>query len=97
MIALIYRKLKKKMRIICSAEKLTRVNINLQLNLETPFAFIIERSLREILGGISIYNINPLLSKKATPITGKAELEEDGENLAIVLKNIIEDKNKAWN
>ncbi|TDO91298.1 hypothetical protein DFR79_10946 [Halanaerobium saccharolyticum] len=69
----------------------------MQLNLETPFAFIIERSLREILGGISIYNINPLLSKKATPITGKAELEEDGENLAIVLKNIIEDKNKAWN
>jgi predicted ATPase len=66
-----------------------------ELILETPFAFIIERSLREILGGISIYNINPLLSKKATPITGKAELEEDGENLAIVLKNIIEDKNKA--
>ncbi|RAK07500.1 putative ATPase [Halanaerobium saccharolyticum] len=66
-----------------------------ELILETPFAFIIERSLREILGGISIYNINPLLSKKATPITGKAELEEDGENLAIVLKNIIENRNKA--
>jgi len=66
-----------------------------ELILETPFAFIIERSLKEILGGISIYNINPLLSKKATPITGKAELEEDGENLAIVLKNIIENPEKA--
>lgn len=66
-----------------------------ELILETPFAFFIERSLREVLGGIAIYNINPLLSKKATPITGKAELEEDGENLALVLKNIIEDKNKA--
>ncbi|MGP3778321.1 AAA family ATPase [Halanaerobium saccharolyticum] len=66
-----------------------------ELILETPFAFIVERSIKEILGGISIYNINPLLSKKATPITGKAELEEDGENLAIVLKNIIEDQAKA--
>jgi predicted ATPase len=66
-----------------------------ELILETPFAFIIESSLKDILGGISIYNINPLLSKKATPITGKAELEEDGENLAIVLKNIIEDQNQA--
>lgn len=41
---------------------------------------------------ISIYDFDPKLPKKATPITGKAVLEEDGSNLAIVLKNILENK-----
>lgn len=40
----------------------------------------------------SIYDFDPRLPKKAVPITGKMELEEDGSNLAIVLKNIIEDR-----
>lgn len=40
----------------------------------------------------SIYDIDPKLPKKATPITGKADLEEDGSNLAIVLKNILENE-----
>jgi len=43
---------------------------------------------------ISIYDFDPKLPKKATPITGKAELEEDGSNLSIILKNIIENKEK---
>jgi predicted ATPase len=42
----------------------------------------------------SIYDFDPKLPKKATPITWKAVLEEDGSNLAIVLKNILENKNK---
>ncbi len=63
-----------------------------ELILESPLVFLIEPPLKEVLGGISIYDINPTLPKKATPITGKAELEENGENLAIVLKNIVENK-----
>ena len=43
---------------------------------------------------ISIYDLDPKLSKKATLITGKTELEPDGSNLAIVLKNILENKKK---
>jgi predicted ATPase len=43
---------------------------------------------------IAIYDFDPKLPKKATPITGKADLEEDGSNLAIVLKNIIENKDR---
>jgi predicted ATPase len=39
---------------------------------------------------VAIYDFDPKLPKKATPITGRADLEEDGSNLAIVLKNIIE-------
>ncbi|HXX24141.1 MAG TPA: AAA family ATPase [Terriglobia bacterium] len=45
-------------------------------------------------GNIAIYDFDPKLPKKATPITGRADLEEDGSNLAIVLKNIIEDRGR---
>jgi predicted ATPase len=41
---------------------------------------------------ISFYDFEPKLPKQATPITGKADLEEDGSNLAIVLRNILADK-----
>jgi predicted ATPase len=40
---------------------------------------------------IAIYDFDPKLPKRATPIIGRADLEEDGSNLAIVLKNIIAD------
>lgn len=58
------------------------------LLLEGPPFFFMPPIFRDI----SIYDFDPKLPKKATPITGKAELEEDGSNLAIVLKNIIENK-----
>ncbi len=62
-------------------------------------ALLLEQSFftftwENIFKDISIYDFDPKLPKKATPITGKAELEEDGSNLAIILKNIIEDKEK---
>jgi predicted ATPase len=41
-----------------------------------------------------IFDFDPKLPKKAIPITGKADLEEDGSNLSIVLRNIISDKDK---
>ena len=43
---------------------------------------------------ISIYDFDLKAPKKAIPMTGKAQLEEDGGNLAIVLKNILNDKDK---
>ncbi len=52
------------------------------------------------LGDIAIYDFDPKLPKKATPITGKAELEEDGSNLSIILKNIIsrqDEKRRLFN
>ncbi len=64
------------------------------LIIETSFIALFESPLKRILHDIVIYNINPTLPKRATPINGKAELEEDGSNLAIVLKNIIENKEK---
>jgi len=65
---------------------------NRTLLLETSYFFI--RLLEGIFRDISIYDFDPKLPKKATPITGKAELEEDGSNLSIILKNITENKEK---
>ncbi len=58
------------------------------------FPFLITPFPGRIFSNISIYDFDPKLPKKAVPITGKMELEENGENLAIVLKNILEDKEK---
>lgn len=59
------------------------------LLLEKPFFFM---PLSEVFSDISVYDFDPKLPKKATQISGKAELEEDGSNLSIFLKNIIEHK-----
>jgi len=42
-----------------------------------------------------IYDFDPRLSKKATKLIGKTELDEDGSNLSIVLKNMQKD-DKKW-
>lgn len=64
-----------------------------KLLLETPY-FLIPFPIRKIFDDISIYDFDPKLPKKAYPITGKAELEENGENLSIILKNILQSKEK---
>jgi len=63
-----------------------------KLLLETPYFLI--PPLKGIFSEISIYDFDPKLPKKATPITGKAELEEDGNNLSIILKNITENRER---
>lgn len=40
---------------------------------------------------MAIFDLDPKLAKRAAPITGKADLEPDGSNLAIVLKNLLQD------
>ncbi len=62
------------------------------LLLQSSFFFL--PPLKEIFSDISVYDFDPKLPKKATPITGKVELEEDGSNLSIVLKNITENEEK---
>ncbi|PKP54519.1 MAG: ATPase [Candidatus Altiarchaeales archaeon HGW-Altiarchaeales-3] len=48
----------------------------------------------KVFSDIAIYDFDPKLSKESTKITGKAELEENGSNLSIVLNNLIKDKDK---
>ena len=64
------------------------------LLLKRPFFLLIPFPFGEVFDGISVYDFDPKLPKKATPITGKAELEEDGSNLSIILKNIMQNKEK---
>jgi predicted ATPase len=44
-----------------------------------------------IFRGMKVFDFDPRLLKRAVPIMGKTELEKDGSNLAIVIKNILED------
>lgn len=62
------------------------------LLLQTPYFLFppVERVLSEI----AIYDFDPKLSKKAVPVAGKFELEEDGSNLSLVLKSIVEKEDK---
>jgi len=50
--------------------------------------------LGRVLSRMSIYDFDPKLPKKAVPITGKAELEGDGSNLALILKNVLASKER---
>lgn len=60
--------------------------------LEQPFFGQPFYHIRRGLIGISIYEFDTKAQKKAAPISGKTEIEEDGSNVALVLKNLIEDK-----
>jgi predicted ATPase len=62
------------------------------LLIETPFYFF--PMPERVFGEIGIYDFDPKLPKKATQITGKAELEEDGSNLSIVLKSVIDNRER---
>lgn len=61
---------------------------------ETPFFTLPFLPRESFLEEISIYDFDPKLPKQAIPITGKIELEEDGRNLAIALRSILEDEEK---
>ena len=67
-------------------------------NLFSPFTFYKEfliESLGEVLGSdfyVPVYEFLPNLSRRAVPITGKSRLDENGENLALVLKRILGEK-----
>ncbi len=41
-----------------------------------------------------IYNFNPQLSRRAISVANKVELEENGENVAVTLRRILEDQDK---
>jgi predicted ATPase len=65
------------------------------LLLETPFFQLAHGWLLDNdFGDITVYDFDPKLSQKSVSVKGKAELEEDGSNLALVLNNILVDKEK---
>lgn len=62
------------------------------MNLSLPVPGI--PPLERIFRGMKVFDFDPWLLKRAVPIMGKTELEKDGSNLAIVIKNILEDPSK---
>ncbi|MFX0097763.1 MAG: AAA family ATPase [Candidatus Hodarchaeota archaeon] len=63
------------------------------LMMEVPvFTFV--TPVESMFTEIPIYDFDPKLPKKAVPFTAKSDLEEDGSNLAIVLKRILEDEKR---
>jgi predicted ATPase len=63
------------------------------LLLETQYAYPLPH-VEKFFDRIAVYDIDPKLPKKGVVITGKSELEEDAGNLALVIKTIIENKEK---
>lgn len=63
------------------------------LLLETSFIPFLT-PFEKYFDNVSIYDFYPRFMKKAVPISGIKELEEDGSNVALVLKNILDDKDK---
>lgn len=49
-----------------------------------PFTFCLQ--------GLTVYNFDPFLAKRAIPISGRIALEPDGSNIAIVLRRIFQDE-----
>jgi predicted ATPase len=47
-----------------------------------------------VRSGITIFDLDPKLPKKAAQISGRAQLDADGGNLALVLRNLLQDQEK---
>ena len=62
------------------------------LLIESPLVALYVQPALDWLSKIGIYDFDPKLPKRATPISGPSELEIDGSNLAIVLNKILSDE-----
>jgi predicted ATPase len=63
------------------------------LLLELPYLpFMFSEGVDWRMGDIAVYDFDPKLPKRAVPVTGRRQLEEDGSNLAIVLQTILKDR-----
>ena len=73
----------------------SRLRISSRLTLlERPPFFPVFTMRRRWFDSIAIYDFDPKLPKRGASITAKAELEESGSNLSLVLSKIIEDNRK---
>lgn len=71
-----------------------RKNKGLLLELLSTISLMSASDFPEIVSSLTIYDFNTKLPKQTAQITGKIDLEEDGSNLVIALKNILEDQSQ---
>lgn len=55
-------------------------------------AGIVLPSILNFLSELSVYDFDPKQAKRSVPAVGRIELEEDASNLALVLENILKEK-----
>jgi len=65
-----------------------------QLIVENLITQFVGKSFRNWMQNIETYDFDPRLCKKAQQVTGKATLEEDGSNLALILRDILRDSKR---
>lgn len=63
------------------------------LLIESPLSFIQPILFDRLFSEIGIYDFDPKLSKESSSIISKSELDSDGKNLALILKNLLENDN----
>ena len=68
-----------------------------RLLLETQLANFFAESMWDWYREIGIYDFDPREAKRIIPVAGRSELETDGGNLAIVLRNLLSDDNARRN
>ncbi|MFW6238498.1 MAG: AAA family ATPase [Halanaerobiales bacterium] len=61
-----------------------------ELLIQKPLVFTIVPALEKFFRGISLYDFDPNLTREVSSVSGRAELEREGSNLALVLKNILD-------
>jgi predicted ATPase len=61
----------------------------------SPNESLLRRSNEPVIPDIAVFDFDPRLPKKAAPITGRVDLDPDGGNLAIALKSILSDPERA--
>ncbi len=63
------------------------------LLLELPFVpYVFSENVGWGFRDVAVYDFDPKLPKRAVPVSGRRQLEEDGSNLAIVLQRILKDR-----
>lgn len=66
-------------------------NLRKTLFIENQYNMPHPESVRKALGELCIYDLDPIQSRSVSSIAGRAELEENGENIAIILRKILAD------
>lgn len=81
--------------ILPDMQKFLNDRIHQSLVIESPLIYMFPfEKIANFLKNITIYDFDTRLPKKATQFLGKSELEENGENLAIVLRKILSNQEK---
>lgn len=79
-------------------DSIFRIQLTYSINKPAKWLYYAENYLVEnlpVISDFTIYDFDLNKAKEKTSIIGKAELEENGENLALVLKRILDDEEKA--